>query len=243
MAIIFGKPSKYLKGMAAIHTAAGMGYLLISAYIVWIVFVKNQSQFKDPIGVLALFIVFGPLFAFAYWQYKKHDYGANSFLNGLSGERTIAVELKRVLNDQYAVFCDVNIPDKYSNIDYVIVGPSGIFTLEVKSHRGSITFDGNQLLRNGKAFEKDILKQTMAEALSLHDYLRERLGIDIFIKPALVFSNYTDLHFGLKPVKNIPVIRKAWIKELLESYPSYSYPTERPQVEQVLSLLVASQEP
>ncbi|WP_084062218.1 nuclease-related domain-containing protein [Desulfofundulus thermosubterraneus] len=42
------------------------------------------------------------------------------------------------------------------NIDHIMVGPTGVFVIETKSHFGEITFspDGNLLL-DGKPLEKD----------------------------------------------------------------------------------------
>lgn len=238
MAVIIGKPSKYLKGMAGIHTAAAIAYLLISAYIVWTVFAKNQAQLHDPVGVFALLIVFGPLFAFAYWQYKKHDYGSSSFLNGIKGENDIAVLLKDALSDEFTIFCDVIIDPRHGNIDYVVVGPTGIFTLEVKSHRGQINFDGQRLTRNNLPLEKDFLHQAMGQAISLHGFLQQKLGADIFVKPVIVFSSYAQMHFGMTPVKNVLVIQKHWLTKLLGEG-RYYFPVDRNSIEQQLMTLVA----
>ncbi len=45
------------------------------------------------------------------------------------------------------------------NIDQVIVGPTGVWTIEVKSHAGKITFNGHDLLRNGMPLHKLISKR------------------------------------------------------------------------------------
>lgn len=57
------------------------------------------------------------------------------------------------------------------NIDHILVGPKGVFTLEVKSHRGTVTFDNGSLLRDGQSFEKDFLKQAWAECFAVREIL------------------------------------------------------------------------
>lgn len=238
MAIIFGKPSKYLKGMAAIHTVAAFLYAVIGLYTVWSVVSKNQAQLLDPVGLFVILIVFGPLLVFSYRQYKKHDYGSTSFLKGLRGEGSVSSLLKDALNDNYSVYCDVVIDPKFGNIDYAVIGPTGLFTIEVKSHRGEIGFNGKQITKNGQLFEKDILGQSMGQAISLHDFLLEKLKVDIFVKPVIVFSGYARMHFGFNSVRNVRVIQKHWLTKLLTEEKLYSFPTERQVIEQQLITLV-----
>ncbi len=74
------------------------------------------------------------------------------------------------------------------NIDHVIVGPSGLFVIETKSHRGQVTFDGDKLLLGGRPFEKNFLAQAYAEAMALKEYLKKATGSDFDVTPLLVFS-------------------------------------------------------
>ena len=215
MAKIFGKPSKYLRVMALIHTVAAFLYALIGLYTIYSLVQNNQAQLFNPIGLIAVLIIFGPLLLFTYSQYKKHDHGSASFLNGLRGEDSVVALLKDALSDEYSIYCDVIIDPKFGNIDYVVLGPVGIFTIEVKSHKGEIGFDGQHLTRNGNQFEKDFLKQVMGQAISLHDFLLGKLNADIFVKPVIVFSSYAKMHFGFKSIKNVSVIQKHWLVKLL----------------------------
>ncbi len=75
------------------------------------------------------------------------------------------------------------------NIDHILVGPKGIFTLEVKSHRGTVTFDNGSLLRDGKPFEKDFVKQAWAECFAVREILAEWEIKEPVAEPLIVFSN------------------------------------------------------
>lgn len=162
---------------------------------------------------------------------------SNQFHHGWKGEYTILDILKN-LSDDYVVFCDVNLSNK-GNIDFVLLGPCGLLSIEVKSHIGKITFANNQLLRNGYPFaEKDILKQTLREALDLHDYLKEKAQIDLFVTPVLVFSNkLAQVRFGLNPINNTLVIQKEYLIKLIESLPEAINRQEATEIEQELSKL------
>jgi hypothetical protein len=75
------------------------------------------------------------------------------------------------------------------NIDHILIGPKGVFTLEVKSHRGTVTFENGSLLRDGKPFEKDFLKQAWAECLAVRGILAKWDIKEPNAEPLIVFSN------------------------------------------------------
>jgi hypothetical protein len=97
---------------------------------------------------------------------------------------------------------------KMGNIDYVVVAPGGIWVLELKSHKGTISAQGNRLLRNGQPItEKDFVKQVLRQAEVLHGYLRSVVGYRGNTHPVLVFSNPSAT---ISPpdlvVNNVPVL-------------------------------------
>ncbi len=75
------------------------------------------------------------------------------------------------------------------NVDHILVGTKGIFTLEVKSHRGTVSFDNGILLRDGKAFEKDFLKQAWAECFAVREILSKWDIPEPNADPLIIFSN------------------------------------------------------
>jgi hypothetical protein len=162
--------------------------------------------------------MFGPIILFIVYQIKCRSRDFSSFRNGQKGESAVWYELEK-LSDDFIIFQDVKIGER-GNIDFVVLGPTGLFTLEVKSHKGNINFNGTDLLKDNNVFERDVLSQTMAEALNLHSYLLVKTNQELFIEPVLVFSNYrARVHFGLNRVKNIFVIQKKYLKKLIYSQP------------------------
>jgi hypothetical protein len=140
---------------------------------------------------------------------------SDDYYKGRKGEYTIFYELNR-FSDDYLVFQELKIPGNKSNIDFVVIGPTGVFAIEVKSHKGKITFDGLNLLINTNHFEKDILKQVMGEALDLHKFILEKTSKDYFVSPVLVFSsNHAYMKFGLNSIKKVFVIQKAYLKKVI----------------------------
>lgn len=93
------------------------------------------------------------IFTFSYF------YITNSYIKkvdridyGYKGEVSVAKVLEELPKD-FKVIHDVNVDDKF-NIDHLVIGPTGIFTIETKNHIGRVTNNGDTLLINNKLFEK-----------------------------------------------------------------------------------------
>lgn len=103
------------------------------------------------------------------------------------------------------------------NIDHILVGPKGIFTLEVKSHRGTVTFDNGSLLRDGKPFEKDFVKQAWAECFAVREILTEWEIKEPVAEPLIVFSNAFVKVRG--KANGVAVINLKFLPSYLERFP------------------------
>lgn len=126
---------------------------------------------------------------------------------GASAEEKIS-EVLGELPKKYAVFNDFPCP--MGNIDHIVVGPTGVFVIETKSHPGEITLspDG-ELLRDGKPLEKDFLKQVLGQCLWLKERLAER-GIKApHINSVVVFTRaFVKLY---QPVQSVQVVNTKWL--------------------------------
>jgi hypothetical protein len=67
----------------------------------------------------------------------KRDYGAWS--QGAEGEEVVGEILEGLVADGWQVIHDVSLGR--GNIDHVVVGPGGLFTVETKSRRGRLLLD------------------------------------------------------------------------------------------------------
>jgi len=158
---------------------------------------------------------------------------------GRKGENSIYFTLK-TLPDNFTVFQNVIIPDKNENIDFIVLGPTGLFTVEVKNYNGEITFSKGALLHNGKPFEKDIVHQSTRQWQAINSYFKDKIGKDIFVQPIIVFSHNAKLHFGMKQVvKNIVVIQKEWLIRAITERARIFIPEQIENYSKILSELVA----
>jgi hypothetical protein len=102
---------------------------LLPFYIDLGIFNGNRELLK---GVL---LTFGMLFILLPYRTWK---------SGLTGERNVFRNVSNKLSSDYSIFNDVLLKDgrRGGNIDHIIIGPTGIFVIETKNNRGTVTYDG-----------------------------------------------------------------------------------------------------
>lgn len=143
---------------------------------------------------------------------------AGRWLRGAEGERAVGAICTELEGDGWYAIHDVSLGR--GNVDHILVGPGGIFTIETKSHRGHIPIDH---------IDPRMLKQAYAEKKLL-----ERItGLDV--QPLLVFSRA----YLVDPT---PPVRRSGVTilpaRMLEHYFSRRRPILEPsRVEQVYTHL------
>lgn len=136
------------------------------------------------------------------------------YLLGLEGENDIKSEFSQFPSG-YTFLRNIETENQ-GNLDYVILGPTGMWVVEVKSHHGNITFNGDILLRYGHSFERDFLKQTYRESKVLEQMIQERLNMTIPVQPILVFSSpKAHMKLGQRQYKGVYVIQRSWLRPLI----------------------------
>ncbi len=136
------------------------------------------------------------------------------YSQGAKGEEQVG-ELLAQLGTDYVIMHDWTSP--YGNIDHIVYDKTGnIFILETKSHFGKVTANGDQLLRNGHTFEKDIIKQALSNSYWVKEKVEARLGCNAWVTPVLVFTN-AFVTFG-KPIKGVYYINKKYLLQFLQTH-------------------------
>jgi hypothetical protein len=137
-------------------------------------------------------------------------------VRGAKAEAAVGAILNR-LPGNYRVFHDV--PAQFGNLDHLVFRDDGaIFLIETKSHRGTVTIERNELLRDGQQFEKNFIKQTLGNV----SWLKKSIGDQFSFTPAwvhsaIVFNNaHVPAHCKLF---NVAVIRPSYLERWLEDQP------------------------
>ncbi len=110
------------------------------------------------------------------------------------GEKAVGQYLEALRESGYRVFHDVI--GKNFNLDHVIIGPKGIFTIETKTFskpaegKATVYFDGNAVSVNGYKPERDPITQAIAQANWLSQFVKESTGHTHAVKPVVVFPGW-----------------------------------------------------
>lgn len=138
---------------------------------------------------------------------------------GVHGELAVLDELER-LPDEYVVLNQILLPDSrssvgYREIDYVVVGPNGVFVLEAKSYNGYLTgTEGDQewtMLKIGAGGMpytsscRNPAKQVRVYIRLLGEALKAR-GVRVWLNGVVVFSQDNDLSgISVQSVGVVPI--------------------------------------
>jgi hypothetical protein len=107
--------------------------------------------------------------------------------DGADGEREFLKFLKH-LPDTYTVISDLDFPDSYGNIDYLIIGPNGVFAIDVKNWRGVVMPDGKgELLVNGVPTEKPQVRRFTRRVMELKDRIKALANLDPYVQCVFAF--------------------------------------------------------
>lgn len=149
----------------------------------------------------------------------------------LDGELATGQELDRLMTLGCRIFHDV--PALGSNIDHVVVGPTGVMAVEtrarIRTDRGrgaedaTVNFDGRQLLFPDQA-ENGYLERAGEHARWLSGWLREMVGEDVPVRAVLALPGWFVDRRGEGAVSVVnpkeaaklvqgPVVLNPWVQE------------------------------
>lgn len=235
MAKIYGADSAYIKGKKRFFDIRWAVFMAVFFGVIGTYFIVyiNLQRLPTAVTLAGPFIFLG-LLKFLDHFIDIYELGSIKAFRGLKAESEVLAALEK-LPDNFTIFRGLQINGPW-DVDFIVIGPTGVFTVEAKSHRGTIGFNGTQLTHNGYLFsEKDILKQAMSQALDTHGYLMKHTGEETFVKPILVFAS-AKVRFGLKPIHNVSVIGIKWLHNVISKADHKPYDYRR-VVESLLPLL------
>lgn len=124
------------------------------------------------------------------------------------------------LQNNISIFTNIYLQNKKIS-DYILVGPTGIFIVDIKSQDGPIAYNGNELTRWKQPFETNIINLIKNNAQILNNFIQNTLNINCNVIPVIVFSDFrTTVSFNLNSLEDIYVIQlKSLQKLILERAP------------------------
>ena len=164
---------------------------------------------------------------------------------GIEGEKAVGQFLERLRENGYHVFHDL-MGDNF-NVDHVIIGPAGVFTIETKTiskpMRGNvkIQFDGETIHINGQTMERNPVRQAKAQAGWLKKILQEITGREYKVRPVVLFPGWY-IEQQSSSFREIWVLEHKALPKFLENAPNILSTEDIMMASSNLSRFIRSQE-
>ena len=109
---------------------------------------------------------------------------------GADGEETIGAKLEKLTKGGWYVLHSIPVGKRGSDIDHVVIGPAGVFTINTKKHPGKkVWVSKNAVLVDGH--RTDYLRNSRFEGERATKLLTAAVGFPVFVKPVLIFTTGT----------------------------------------------------
>jgi hypothetical protein len=131
---------------------------------------------------------------FAAYRIIRFIPEARALKLAIHGERAVGQFLDDMRQDGYKVFHD--LLGSGFNVDHVLIGPSGVFTIETKTHSKrsgpdpKVTFDGRTIVVDGWEPDRDPVVQAKAQAKWLRGILADTTGRKFDVWPVVLFPGW-----------------------------------------------------
>ena len=213
--VTFLKAGPGARKMAYPNLAIGLFFLFLS--IGGIYRYMGSTQAIASLGLTIMVIVSVKIYHWAEAMGDKDEKftdRAIAWKQGAAAEESVG-ELLETLPKNYFMMSD--FLTKHGTIDYIVVGPKGILTIETKRHKGVVTNDGEKLLLDGDPFERDLIKQAWDQGYFVRDLLSVKGVCVLRPQPVIVF---TDADVQVKErVRRVKVIGIKDLHAFLEGSP------------------------
>ncbi|MEE4254583.1 MAG: nuclease-related domain-containing protein [Desulfuromusa sp.] len=158
---------------------------------------------------LIIIVIFAVLLWFSFKVFRLVT-ERNTCRLELDAEKAVGQELNQLMADGCRVYHD--FPAEDFNIDHIVVGPTGVFTVETKGRiraekrngkiDATVNYDGNSLQFPGW-YETEPLLQAQSQADWLNTWLTSAVGEAVYVQPVLALPGWYVVRKADRPIKLI----------------------------------------
>ena len=118
---------------------------------------------------------------------------ASSWEAGAKGERIVDRRLGKLRRDGWSVLSSI-VKRGGADIDHLVIGPPGVFTINTKHHRDARIWVGENMVRVNDTRQPNYLRNSRHEAASAAKVLSEAVGLNVVVTPVLAFVGATSIN-------------------------------------------------
>ena len=166
-------------------------FICVLAVLEWVRLYFNIPNMSWPYTIVALAFII-------YYGIKiiKNIRDIRNMGLGRDGECIVGESLEELRAMGYKVYHDV-VGDSF-NIDHILIGPAGVFTIETKTYRkqignnSQIYYDGVKIRIDGLPDSKikDPIKQAKGQMYWLECFISDNVKMKVKVKPVVVFPGW-----------------------------------------------------
>ncbi|MGW0595509.1 nuclease-related domain-containing protein [Streptomyces sp. NPDC002776] len=154
----------------------------------------DLAQNRPGAVVLEAMAARGPSTVQRTWaKLLKRSSEWDSWYVGLEGERRVGRELQRLAAYGWRVLHGVP-KSNGGDIDHLLIGPGGVFTINTKCHQGASVWVGDEMAKVNGGRPVPYAAASKAEAAYVQRVLERHTGAVVPVEPVLVFVGVATLH-------------------------------------------------
>ncbi|HRJ41854.1 MAG: NERD domain-containing protein [Caldilineaceae bacterium] len=208
-----------------------------SQLLLWWLFDTNSGYF----AVTGLLFAASVALSLLLPVIDRHERREQNFAVGRAGEEQLATFLRSHLDKEWSLYRNLLLPDGKGDIDAVLLGPGGLFVLEVKAWNGDYRVTGTRWQKRTPsggwwAVDSSPSGQALANARRLEAWLNAQ-GVCLTAHPRIVWAGPGSVQFVKSSVSVWLLAKPAYIHRDLKPSDSLS-PESRRQIARTLTRLV-----
>jgi hypothetical protein len=153
-----------------------------------------RGLLKQYMPSIWVFPVMAVLLLPLFWLWERFTelrHEGQNFRRGQLGEIHVAQQLRHGLGGDWTLFRNVQLPGTRADTDMVLLGPPGVFALEVKAYTGDYRYRKQDFYRRTgvgwRKLQHNPGKQARAGGGLLHNYIVDTLNRNLWVEPRLVW--------------------------------------------------------
>ncbi|WP_018529633.1 MULTISPECIES: nuclease-related domain-containing protein [unclassified Streptomyces] len=116
----------------------------------------------------------------------------DGWYTGLRGERRVGRELERLTALGWRVVHGI-AKSNGGDIDHLLIGPGGVFSLNTKTHPGATVWVGDSMAKVNRGRPYPYVSASKSEASYVREVLERHCDFSITVEPVLVFVDIASL--------------------------------------------------
>lgn len=153
---------------------------------------------------------------------------ATSWEVGAKGERIVDKRLGTLKRDGWQVIPSV-VKRSGADIDHLVIGPPGVFTINTKHHRGARIWVGDHVLKVNNV-SQPYLRNSRHEAASAARILSSAVGLEVKVTPVLAFVGADSIKLSRSGPGDVLIARGEEIGHALRELPAAYSHQERERI-------------